>query len=182
MSATQSVTTCLWFDTQAHEAAQLYTSLLPDSEIGAVSRYPQDHAFPSGAPGGVLTVDFRLGSQRFVGLNGGPHYQLTPAASIQVYCPDQAEVDRLWDALTADGGEESQCGWLVDRFGLSWQIIPTRLTELMTDPDPGRAQRAAAAMLTMRRLDIAALEAAADGQPAPPSTPTEPTDAEAGRA
>ncbi len=159
---TPPVQTCLWFDTEAFDAAQLYTSLLPDARITSVTHYPDQVDFPSGEPGAVLTVEFELGTQRFVALNGGPHFQLTPAASIQVFCADQAEVDRLWEGLLADGGQESQCGWLVDRFGLSWQVIPTRLTELMSDPDPARARRTTAAMLTMRKLDIAALEAAAD--------------------
>lgn len=159
---TPPVQTCLWFDTQALDAAQLYTTLLPDARITSVTRYPDRHELPSGEPGSVLTVEFTLGTQRFVALNGGPHLKLSPAASVQVFCADQVEVDRLWEGLLADGGQESQCGWLVDRFGLSWQVIPTRLTELMSDPDPGRARRATAAMLTMRKLDIAALEAAAD--------------------
>jgi len=155
------ITTCLWFDTQAEPAARLYTSLVPDSEVLGVNHYGSENEH--GPTGSVLQVEFRLGTQHYVALNGGPHFTLSPAASIQVYCPDQAEVDRLWDALTADGGEESMCGWLTDRFGLSWQIIPTRLAELAGDPDPERASRAIAAMLRMRRIVVAELEAAADG-------------------
>jgi len=158
---TLPVKTCLWFDDQAEPAARLYTSLVPDSEILGVSHYGAENEH--GPTGQVLQVEFRLGAQQFVALNGGPHFTLSPAASIQVFCPDQAEVDRLWDALTADGGEESMCGWLADRYGLSWQIIPTRLGELASDPDPERASRTIAAMLTMRKLVVAELEAAADG-------------------
>ena len=155
------VKTCLWFDTQAEPAAKLYTSLVPGGQILGVSHYGSEN--PYGETGSVLQVEFRLGAQQFVALNGGPQFPHSPAASIQVYCPDQGEVDRIWDGLIADGGQESMCGWLVDRFGLSWQIIPTRLGELAADPDPARASRAIAAMLTMRKIDIAALEAAADG-------------------
>jgi predicted 3-demethylubiquinone-9 3-methyltransferase (glyoxalase superfamily) len=156
-----TVATCLWFDDQALPAATLYTSLVPDSEILGVSHYGPENSH--GETAAVLQVEFRLGSQRFVALNGGPHFTLTPAASIQVYCPDQAEVDRLWEALTADGGQESRCAWLVDRFGLSWQIIPTRLVELIGDPDPEVSARVVAAMLTMGKIDVAALDAAAAG-------------------
>lgn len=155
------IKTCLWFDVEAEPAAQLYTSLVPDSEILSVSHYGVENTY--GPEGSVLQVEFRLGTQHYVALNGGKHFTLSPAASIQVYCPDQAEVDRLWDALTADGGEESMCGWLVDRYGLSWQIIPTRLGELASDPDPERASRAIGAMLKMRKIVVAELEAAADG-------------------
>ncbi len=162
-SPTYPVKTCLWFDTEAEPAARLYTSLVPGSEILGISHYGSENSH--GETGSVLQVEFRLGTQEFVALNGGPHFTHSPAASIQVFCPDQAELDRIWFGLLADGGEESQCGWLADCFGLSWQIIPTRLGELAGDPDPGRSSRAIAAMLTMRRLDIAALEAAADGEP-----------------
>lgn len=151
--------TCLWFDTQAAEAAQLYTSVIPGGEILSTSRYGED--LPHGVAGQVLTVEFRLGDQQFVALNGGPHFTHSPAASVQVFCEDQAEVDRIWDALIADGGAESQCGWLTDRFGFSWQVIPTRYLELAADPDPEVAGRVTRAMLQMRKLDIAALEAAA---------------------
>ena len=156
---TYPVKTCLWFDSDAAAAAELYTALIPDSQILRTSHYGPENEY--GATGSVLEVEFRLGAQVYVALNGGPHFRHTPAASIQVYCPDQAEVDRLWGALIEGGGEESMCGWLVDRFGLSWQIIPTRLAELAADPDPDRASRVVAAMLTMRRIVIADLEAAA---------------------
>jgi len=156
--------TCLWFDHgQAEEAAQLYTSLIPNSEITNVSRSPADT--PSGPEGMVLTVDFTLGGVPYQGLNGGPEFKFNEAASIAVVCDDQAEVDRLWDALIANGGEPSVCGWLKDRFGLSWQIFPRRLNELLTDSDPERARRAMEAMLKMTKIETAELEAAADGRP-----------------
>ena len=156
----QKVTPFLWFDGQAEEAANYYVSLLPDSHVDKVVRSPADN--PSGPAGMVLTVEFTLAGNKFVGLNGGPQFPFTEAVSFQIACEDQAEVDRLWTALS-DGGGESQCGWLKDRWGLSWQIVPTRLQELLGDPDPGRAQRAMAAMLTMTKLNIAELEQAADG-------------------
>lgn len=153
-----SVKTCLWYEGDGEEAARLYTSVVRDSAVGQIGRYTD--AGP-GEPGAVLAVEFRLGTQQFVALNGGPQFPFTEAASIQVYCRDQAEVDEYWAALT-DGGEESTCGWLKDRYGLSWQIIPEGLMALLSDPDPGRAQRTTAAMFAMRRLDLAAITAAAD--------------------
>jgi predicted 3-demethylubiquinone-9 3-methyltransferase (glyoxalase superfamily) len=150
-----SVTPCLWFDGQAEEAAELYTSLVPDSRIVHVARYGE--AGP-GAPGSTMLVTFELGGRRFTALNGGPEYTFTPAISLEIECADQAEVDRYWSRLT-DGGEESQCGWLTDRFGVSWQIVPLRLKELLSDE--AVAQQVIRAMLTMKKLDIAALEAAA---------------------
>jgi predicted 3-demethylubiquinone-9 3-methyltransferase (glyoxalase superfamily) len=160
------VYTCLWFDSgQAEEAANFYTSLIPNSRITNVSRSPADT--PSGPEGMVLTVDFTLDGVPYQGLNGGPDFKLNEAASIAVSCDDQAEVDQLWDALTADGGEPSVCGWLKDRFGVSWQVFPRRLQELLADPDPERARRAMEAMLKMTKIETAELEAAADGAPAP---------------
>ena len=150
-----SVTPCLWFDGQAEEAAELYTSLVPDSRIVHVARYGE--AGP-GAPGSAMLVTFELGGRRFTALNGGPEFKFTPAISLEIECADQAEVDRYWSRLT-DGGEESQCGWLTDRFGLSWQIVPLRLKELLSDE--AVAQQVIRVMLTMKKLDIAALEAAA---------------------
>jgi predicted 3-demethylubiquinone-9 3-methyltransferase (glyoxalase superfamily) len=143
---------CLWFDGQAEEAANFYVSLLPDSHVDAVHRAAAD--FPSGKRGDVLTVEFTLGGRQFVGLNGGPHFKF--------YCDGQREADRLTEALSAVP-EAEQCGWVKDRFGLSWQIVPRRLLELMTDPDAGRARRAMEAMMTMKRIDIAAVERAAAG-------------------
>ena len=154
------ITPFLWFDTQADEAAEFYVSLFPNSRV--LSTTPAPQGTPDSSAGDVLTVEFELDGVRFTGLNGGPHFHFTEAVSFVIDCADQAEVDRHWDALLADGGEESQCGWLRDRFGLSWQVVPRRLNELLSDPDPGRSSRAMQAMLGMVRLDVAALEAAAD--------------------
>ena len=144
---------CLWFDGQAEQAAELYTSVFPNSGLGDVSRYPDGRA---------MTVSFSLDGQQFVALNGGPQFAFTEAVSFQIPCADQEEVDHYWSRLTAAGGEESRCGWLKDRFGLSWQVIPTELFALLSDPDPGRAQRASEAMLSMRKLDIGEIRRAAD--------------------
>lgn len=152
------ITPFLWFDTQAEEAARFYVSIFPNSSITAISRYGE--AGP-GEPGTVMTVEFTLDGLDFVALNGGPQLAFNEATSFQIHCRDQAEVDSYWDQLSA-GGAEGNCGWLRDRFGLPWQVVPTRLPELLKDPDPERAQRAMQAMLSMCRFDIAALEAAAD--------------------
>jgi predicted 3-demethylubiquinone-9 3-methyltransferase (glyoxalase superfamily) len=154
------ITPFLWYESEAEEAAMLYTSLFPNSEILSVNRYG---AAGPGPKGSVMTVSFELDGQRFVALNGGPAHPLTEAVSFVVDCTTQEEVDRYWDALTEDGGEESVCGWLRDRFGLSWQIVPSRLPELLTDPDREKSQRVMQAMLQMRKIDIAGLEAAAQG-------------------
>ena len=154
----QKVTTFLWYENQAEEAAKLYTSLIPDSRIVDVTRH--ENAGPSGT---VTLVTFELGGQQFIAMNAGPEFKFTEAISLMVSCESQAEVDRLWSALTADGGEESMCGWLKDRYGLSWQIVPTRLGELMGDADMEKSQRVMQAMLQMRKLDIEALEAAHAG-------------------
>ena len=151
---------CLWFDGKAEKAAEFYTSLLPDSRIEKVCRSPADT--PSGPAGMVLTVDFTLLGTRVQGLNGGSDFQFNEAVSFVIECEDQAEVDRLWDALTADGGEPGPCGWLKDRFGLSWQIAPRELNDLMDDPDQGRARRAMEAMLKMGKIDIDEIRRAAD--------------------
>ena len=151
---------CLWFDGKAEEAAEFYTSLLPDSRVDKVGRSPAET--PSGPAGMVLTVDFTLNGQQFQGLNGGPDFSFNEAVSFVIECEDQAEVDRLWDALTANGGEPGPCGWLKDRFGLSWQIVPRQLSELVGDPDPERARRAMEAMLEMGKIDVAELQRAAD--------------------
>ncbi|QWZ07313.1 VOC family protein [Nocardioides panacis] len=150
---------CLWFDGNAEEAAEFYVTLLPDSHVDKVWRSPAET--PSGPPGMVLTVDFTVAGERFQGLNGGPDFRFTEAVSFAIECDDQAEVDRLWAALTASGGEPGPCGWLKDRFGLSWQIVPRRLNELLDDPDPQRARRAMEAMLKMGKIDVAELENAA---------------------
>ena len=157
----RKVTPFLWFDGQAEDATRFYVSLLPDSGIERVTRAPADT--PSGPAGMVLTVEFTLAGLPFVGLNGGPHYQFTEAFSLQIACADQAEVDHLWSALS-DGGSESRCGWLKDRWGMSWQIVPRRPHELLADADPDRARRATEATLRMSKLNIAELERAADGR------------------
>jgi len=149
------VRTCLWFDGKGEEAAELYVSLIPGSRIESVMR-----ADPNGP---ALLVSFSLAGVPYQALNGGPKFPPTEAASIVVTTEDQAETDRLWDALTSNGGEESRCAWLKDRFGVSWQIVPRRLQALLSDPDREAAQRATQAMLTMNKIDIAALEAAFRG-------------------
>jgi predicted 3-demethylubiquinone-9 3-methyltransferase (glyoxalase superfamily) len=153
------IVTSLWFDSEAEEAAEFYCSLFPNSEITNVMRYTE--AGP-GEPGTVVTVDFVLDGRRFNGINGGPMFTFSEAISLLVPCADQAEVDRLWEALL-EGGEPSQCGWLKDRFGLSWQIVPNGLDELLGDPDPDRARRATEAMLQQSKLDLAVIRSAADG-------------------
>jgi len=159
---TQKITPFLWFDSQAEEAANFYVSIFKHSGIGAITRYDDEGSKAAGRPkGSVMTVEFELDGQKFTALNGGPHFKFTEAISLVVNCDDQKEVDHFWGKLSA-GGQEVQCGWLKDRFGLSWQIIPTALPRLLADPDPERAQRAMAAMLQMVKLDIAALEKAAD--------------------
>jgi 2-polyprenyl-6-hydroxyphenyl methylase/3-demethylubiquinone-9 3-methyltransferase len=149
----KGITPCLWFDGQAEEAATFYASLLPDSTVDGVNRAPSD--FPGGKRGDALVVEFTLLGRPFQGLNGGPQFPFTEAISLSVSTEDQAETDRLWDALIAGGGSHSRCGWLKDRFGLSWQIVPLPLVKMMTDPDKEAARRATEAMLKMDRLDIA---------------------------
>ena len=152
---------CLWYNHDAEEAANFYVTLLPDSEIQNVVRSPADT--PSNKAGDVLVVEFTLAGRPYIGLNGGPLFRFSEAVSFQIRTEDQAETDRLWDAIVSNGGEESMCGWCKDRWGLSWQITPKRLLELNADPDPERARRAMEAMLKMRKIDIAAVERAADG-------------------
>jgi predicted 3-demethylubiquinone-9 3-methyltransferase (glyoxalase superfamily) len=159
-----SLATCLWFNGDAEAAAKLYTSLLPDSRIDRVSRAPADN--PSTKEGEVLTVDFTLAGQRLIGLNGGPDFPFTEAISLSVLCDDQAEVDRLWTSLILGGGEPSQCGWLKDKFGVSWQIVPKVLPEMLASSDRDAAQRAMNAMLEMGKLDVRALTEAYEGVPA----------------
>ena len=155
---------CLWFDGSALQAAELYVSLFPDSRIGGVSRAPADN--PSTPEGAVLTVEFTLAGQRFIGLNGGPGFPFTEAVSFMIDCDDQAEVDRYWDALIDGGGSPGQCGWLKDRFGVSWQVVPKALTELFGGSDRAGAARAMNAMLQMTKIDVARLRDAYDGAPA----------------
>ena len=156
----QKIIPCLWFNGNAEEAAEFYVSLLPDSRIDRICKSPADT--PSGPAGMVLTVEFTLAGAQYVGLNGGPQFPFTEAVSFQIHCEDQSEVDRLWAAL-AEGGSEIVCGWVKDRYGLPWQIVPRRMIELLNDPDVNRARRAQEAMMQMVKLDIAAIEQAADG-------------------
>jgi predicted 3-demethylubiquinone-9 3-methyltransferase (glyoxalase superfamily) len=156
------ISPCLWFDGQAEEAAGFYTSLFPDSRIQAVERSPGPT--PSGPAGMVLSVTFEIDGRSFIALNGGPEFKFNEAVSLSIDCDDQAEVDRLWDALLADGGEESVCGWLRDKYGLSWQVIPRRLPELLASPDREGAARVLEAMLQMVKIDVAELERAFRGE------------------
>ena len=153
------ITPCLWFDGDAEEAANFYVTLLPDSRVDNVQRSPADT--PSGREGSVLVVEFTLAGQQFVGLNGGPMFKFNEAVSFQIHTEDQAESDRLTNSLSAVP-EAEQCGWVKDRFGLSWQIVPNRILKLLADSDKDRARRAMEAMLTMKRIDIAEVERAAD--------------------
>jgi predicted 3-demethylubiquinone-9 3-methyltransferase (glyoxalase superfamily) len=152
----------LWFDTQAEEAAGFYTSVFKNSRIVNVTHYTEAGPRPAGM---VMTVEFELDGQRFLGINGGPDFTFNEAISLEVPCETQEDVDYYWDRL-GDGGAEGPCGWLKDRYGLSWQVVPTAMEELLADPDRTRAERAMKAMFGMRKLDIAALQAAADGVPA----------------
>ena len=155
----QKIIPNLWFDTEAEEAANFYISVFKNSRILNVAHYTD---VGPGEPGTVMTVEFDLDGHRFVGINGGPQFQFDEAVSFQISCETQDEVDYYWERLT-EGGEESQCGWLKDRYGLSWQVVPTGMEEVFSDPDPERAKRAMKAMLEMRKLDIEALRSAADG-------------------
>jgi predicted 3-demethylubiquinone-9 3-methyltransferase (glyoxalase superfamily) len=157
-----ALTTCLWFDTQAEEAANYYSGIFEDFKLGQIARHTE--ASP-GTPGTVLTVEFEINGQKFLGLNGGPQYQFTEAVSFMIPCRNQDEVDYYWDRLSA-GGQEIACGWLKDRFGLCWQIVPTVLPEMLTDPDREKANRAMAAMMQMTKFDIAALRRAFEGESA----------------
>lgn len=150
------ITPFLWFDGQAEQAAEYYTSIFPNSRVTAVARYSEGSP---GQPGAVMTVNFELDGQEFTALNGGPEFQFNEAVSFYVHCKSQAEVDYFWERLM-QGGQAAQCGWLKDRFGVSWQIVPERLSELLSDPDPEKARRVTQAMLRMVKLDIAALERA----------------------
>jgi len=156
----QKIPPCLWFDSQAEEAANFYVSVFRNSRILSVQRYGQEAAEVSGQPkGSVMTVSFLLDGQEFVALNGGPVYRISPAISFVVNCETQEEVDEYWEKLTA-GGEEVQCGWLTDKFGVSWQIVPSQLEKLLSDPDPVKSGRVMQAMLQMKRIDIAGLKRA----------------------
>jgi predicted 3-demethylubiquinone-9 3-methyltransferase (glyoxalase superfamily) len=165
MASVHNITPCLWFDDQAEDAAKLYTSIFPNSSIEHVSRYGKEgfeiHRRPAGS---VLTVAFTLDGVAFTALNGGPMFKLSEAVSFQVFCDTQAEIDRFWTQLTENGGAESQCGWLRDKFGLSWQIVPRRLNAMLRDPDAAKVSRVTTAFLAMRKFDLAAIERAYAGK------------------
>jgi len=155
------IATCLWFNKNAEEAANYYAATFPDSRVTAVHKSPSD--YPSGKAGDVLTVEFTVLGQPFVGLNGGPVFTFTEAVSFQVFTDTQEETDRLWNAIVSNGGQESMCSWCKDKFGLSWQIVPRALTAALADPDKAAAKRAMDAMMTMKKIDIAKIEAARRG-------------------
>jgi predicted 3-demethylubiquinone-9 3-methyltransferase (glyoxalase superfamily) len=156
----QQITPCLWFDDQAEEAVKFYASIFKNSKIKSITRYSEDAAKVSGRPkGSVLTVAFRLAGQEFLALNGGPIFKFTEAVSFIVNCQTQAEVDRLWEKLS-EGGEKGQCGWLKDKYGLSWQIVPTMLSKMLQDKDARKSERVMSALLQMKKLDIKRLEQA----------------------
>ena len=156
----QRITPCLWFDTQAEEAVQFYTSTIPNSSVGKVACYGEGAPLPAGT---VLTIAFTLDGQDFLALNGGPHFQFTPAISLVVNCESQTEVDRYWEKMS-EGGRQDQCGWLTDKFGMSWQIVPTVISEMMTCGDAARTGRVMASIMTMKKLDIEMLQEAFEGE------------------
>lgn len=165
-ATTQKITPFLWFDTQAEEAATFYTSIFPGSRILGTTRYDEEGARASGRPqGSVMTVEFELSGQRFAALNGGPIFKFTEAISLVVNCDTQEELDHFWHKLSA-GGQEVQCGWLKDRFGVSWQVVPRVLVEMLQDKDPAKAKRVMAAMLKMTKIEIAELRKAYEGRAA----------------
>lgn len=160
MAAKQKICTFLWYDGAAEEAAAFYVSLFPGSRIRSVSRYGKGAPRPEGT---AMVVDFELAGQRFQALNGGPEFRFTEAVSLMIDCESQEEVDRLWERLTSDGGRESMCGWCKDRWGLSWQVVPSAALSLLQDPDPSRSARVWAALMQMRKIDLAALQRAHAG-------------------
>jgi predicted 3-demethylubiquinone-9 3-methyltransferase (glyoxalase superfamily) len=160
----QRITPCLWFDTQAEDAANTYVAIFKNSRIVRVSRYGKEgHEIHGREPGSVMTVEFELEGQRFVALNGGPHFKFNEAVSFQVHCETQAEIDHYWSKLV-EGGEEGPCGWLKDRYGASWQVVPAVLPDMLMDPDPEKSGRVTKAFLQMRKFDIEALQRAYEGQ------------------
>jgi predicted 3-demethylubiquinone-9 3-methyltransferase (glyoxalase superfamily) len=166
MASTQLITPCLWFDSQAEEAARFYTSIFKSSKLGSISRYSEAGHEVHGQPAGkVMTVEFELNGQRFTALNGGPHFKFNEAVSFQIMCQNQEEIDHYWSKLSQGGDPNAQqCGWLKDKFGLSWQVVPTVLGKLMSDPEREKAGRAMEAMLKMKKLDIAELQRAFEGE------------------
>jgi predicted 3-demethylubiquinone-9 3-methyltransferase (glyoxalase superfamily) len=159
-----NITPCLWFDGRAEEAAKFYTSLFPESRIDAIHRSPADT--PSGPKDSVLTVNFTISGRPFIALNGGPDFRFNEAVSFSIDCQDQAEVDRYWSALVLGGGEPGVCGWLKDKFGVSWQVVPRQLPELLEGSDPEGAQRVMEVMLTMTKIEVERLREAYEGVPA----------------
>ncbi|MEP6703319.1 MAG: VOC family protein [Acidobacteriota bacterium] len=161
----QKITPCLWFDGNAEEAAAFYTAIFDDSDVGSKSKYNEAASEASGQkPGSTMVVGFEIAGQKFTGLNGGPMFKFNEAISFQIACKDQEEVDYYWSRLTADGGEESQCSWLKDKFGVSWQVVPTALNKLISGPDAEGAKRAVGAMLKMKKIDIQKLQDAYEGK------------------
>lgn len=159
-------TTCLWFDGQAEEAANHYLAIFKNGSIGRISRYPEGD-YPEGTmgrPGDVMEVEFEVNGHKFVGLNGGPQFKFNEAISFQVQCADQAEVDYYWEKLVEGGGEHGPCGWLKDKYGLSWQVFPAEIIDLMTDPDPDKSRRTTEAMMKMSKIDLATLRKAYAGE------------------
>jgi predicted 3-demethylubiquinone-9 3-methyltransferase (glyoxalase superfamily) len=163
MASMSKITPCLWFNGVAGEAARFYTSIFPDSHLGRIQRAAADN--PSVAKGEVLTVEFTLAGRDFIGLNGGPDFPFSEAVSFVIDCADQAEVDHFWDALVEGGGEPSVCGWLKDRYGVSWQVVPRQLNEMLTSDDRPAAERAMKAMLDMTKIDVEQLREAYEGVP-----------------
>lgn len=169
----QGITPCLWFDGNAEDAVNYYISVIPDSRINHISRYPEAAAKASGnEAGSVMTIGFELNGQPFLALNGGPHYKFTPAVSFMLFCDTQDQVDTFWEKLS-DGGKTKNCGWLTDRFGISWQIVPSIFHKIMADPDISKTDRFMGAVLTMDKLNIKALEEACNAPSATGSQPKE---------
>ena len=163
----KGITPCLWFDHQAEEAARFYTSVFKNSRVGSITHYGDSGSKAAGRPrGSVMMVEFEIAGQKFLGLNGGPIFKFTEAISLTVNCENQKEIDEYWARLS-EGGSEGQCGWLKDKYGLSWQVVPTDMGELMKEGDPEKLERVMAAVLTMKKLDIATLKRAAEGKGSP---------------
>ena len=165
--AKHKITPCLWFDTQAEDAARYYCSVFRNSKLGKISRFPNAGQDVHGKPAGsVMTVEFELDGQPFVALNGGPQFKFDEAVSFQIYCDTQADIDHYWSKLTAGGGQEGPCGWLKDKFGLSWQVVPSRIPQMMSDADTEKSARVMNAFMKMKKLDLATIERAYAGQAA----------------